>query len=850
MCKIWGDKIPPVFVCLIYRPPRIPFDNDPTFIPNLRDFCAEYSHKIIMGDFNADLLTDNADSRFLNKLFAEISLKVVKHGPTHRPPGYTDPKTWIDFICVDSNDCIMNYNNIIPCFRNRHNLIDVQISLFIPKPPRNVFQFRQFNKIRPEDINEFLTSCEWKPFHTSEYNLDLNANVKSAVDQLAPLKTVVNPKKQKQPWVGTDLEFLLNKRKATEKRYHRTKDKRLLPEIIQLSEQIELLNESSRNTFLHDRLDDTITNGKNIWRELKHLGLLPRPKSELHGFSPTDLNNQFSSVSFSNTENSQEIENVISSALDEGFKFHDVTLDDIILAVAHFKTQATGTDGITHNVIAKSLPTIAPYLVLLFNESLKIGIFPQSWKTSLLVALKKVPIPKSPSDFRPIALLCFLSKVLEKLAHDQISLFLRKNKILDPMQTGFRQFSSTETALLKLTDDIKMGISKRLVTVLLQFDFSKAFDTVSPSKLLKKLKELGFSKSSLLWIKSYLENRQFQVASKTTYSETREVNLGVPQGSVLGPLLFCLYVNDIKENLSSGSFRLLYADDLQIYIQVPPECVNEAIETLSLEARKISTWANKVSLRLNPDKTKAIYFGSSTFIDRLDKLNLPGVNVSEGVVVPFVNEVKSLGIILDNKLSWEPHVISIEKKVNRVLYTLRFIRHCTTEILRKRLVQALVTPLLDYCSVVFLDARDKLRDRIQRLSNTCIRYIFGIRKDAHITPYRRKLSWLSMDVRRFYFSNILIYKILRIHQPQYLIDFFTKHIPKETARGPSLAKELTVTDTIKGRGSLSFQLLGVKYWNSLPTNIRCLPSLSCFKKSLYKYLLINNHRFPLTEPQF
>ena len=198
------------------------------------------------------------------------------------------------------------------------------------------------------------------------------------------------------------------------------------------------------------------------------------------------LNTHFFKVSFSDSENLEDLSETIISASNDGFKLLEVTISDVVLAAKHFTSQASGTDDLPHSVIAKSLPTIGPYLVRIFNASIQEGIFPTLWKTSLLVALKKISIPTLPSDFRPIALLCFLSKVLEKLVHDQITNFLQINNLLDPMQTGFRKFSSTETALLKLTDDIRMGISKRLITILLQFDFSKAFDTVSPTKLQKK----------------------------------------------------------------------------------------------------------------------------------------------------------------------------------------------------------------------------------------------------------------------------------------------------------------------------------------------------------------------------
>ena len=549
--------------------------------------------------------------------------------------------------------------------------------------------------------------------------------------------------------------------------------------------------------------------------------------------------NYFSSVSFSSSEDPQDLSDIVESATEVGFQFHEVKLNDLILAVAHFKSKATGSDEIPHSVIAKSLPTLGPFLVQFFNQSFKEGTFPSAWKKAVLIALKKVSIPASPSDFRPIALLCFLSKVLEKLAHDQLILFLNNNKILDPLQTGFRQYSSTETALLKLTDDIRIGISNRLITVLLQFDFSKAFDTVSPSKLLKKLSRMGFSKSALRWLKSYLENRKLQVLFKSSYSQECDINLGVPQGSVLGPLLFCLYINDVKDHLSDGVFRLLYADDLQVYVQVPPESIIEALATLSSIARSITNWANKVALRLNQNKTRAIYFASSAFVDKLDKLKLSGVDMGNGVIVPFVSEVKSLGVVLDSKLSWEPQVISIEKKVNRVLYTLRFIRHCTSENLRRRLVQALIIPHLDYCSVLLLDAKTSLKERIQRLSNSGIRYIFCIRKDTHVSPYRLKLGWLSMDSRRLYFCAIIIYKILRMNQPTYLTEFFTKYTPKETARGHSQTKELVLSHVVKGRGALSLQVFGVSFWNTIPSTIRFLPSLNRFKSALFKHLALN-----------
>jgi hypothetical protein len=461
----------------------------------------------------------------------------------------------------------------------------------------------------------------------------------------------------------------------------------------------------------------------------------------------------------------------ILSTSDEGFKFSPVNLNDVVLAISHFSSQAKGVDGLPQDVIVKALPFIGDFIVRIFNSSFAMGVFPSIWKQAQLIALKKNSAPENVTDFRPIALLCFLSKVLEKIAHAQIMEYLNSNKILDPLQAGFRKHNSTQTALIKLTDDVRMAIDKKKVTLLLLFDFSKAFDTISPSKLLSKLRQLGFSRMALLWIKSYLQGRsQMVFSNKNCCSEWLETNLGVPQGSVLGPLLFSLYVNDLKDLLDSQVIKhLFYADDLQIYLHISKDKFLEGVTRLTQAARVIAEWAESSGLRLNAGKTKAIFFGSRKNVNDISSWNLPGVELQDGVIVPFSESVLSLGVTLDSKLTWKPHVDSVAKKVNKSLYSLRFIRDCTPETLRKRLAESLVQPFLDYCSVVYLDVSEEQKLRLQRLSNSCVRYVLGVRRDEHITPYRQRLEWLRTDSRRLYFEAILMYKITRLREPEYLV---------------------------------------------------------------------------------
>ena len=175
---------------------------------------------------------------------------------------------------------------------------------------------------------------------------------------------------------------------------------------------------------------------------------------------------------------------------------------------------------------------------------------------------------------------------------------------------------------------------------------------------------------------------------------------------MLGPLLFCLYINDVQDLFQNDNIRhILYADDLQVYTHVPYDELESGAAQLSAAAEAVSGWSAASGLRLNPSKTQAIFFApTSTIVNRLINLDLPGVSLEHGAIIPFAETVFSLRVVLDRTLSWKPHFDKVTSKVNRVLYSLRFFRSCTTELIRGRLVQSLIFLLLDYCSIVILDA--------------------------------------------------------------------------------------------------------------------------------------------------
>lgn len=518
-------------------------------------------------------------------------------------------------------------------------------------------------------------------------------------------------------------------------------------------------------------------------------------------------------------------------------KFSTLDTDTLADIIKEMPNKHCPLDPIPTKLLVQCLPELLPILSYIVNSSLQDGVFPQALKSALLrPTIKNIDLDSEVlSNYRPISNLAFISKVLEKCVHKQLGIYLEENHLLSKFQSGYRKFHSCETATTLIHNDILIMCDKGSNVILLLLDLSAAFDTVNHKRLLNKLQKFyNISGPVLDWFESYLKNRDFSVKIKNCVSEKSSLDIGVPQGSILGPLLFIMYTKDLEKIVASHGFVIhLYADDTQIYFTFDSVAHDDPESKISACMKDIKSWMLANFLKLNAGKTEVM-----AVRPKRSKLEIPDkMTISENEKgVEIKESVKSLGAYLDNTLSMSSHVTAVVKACNMNLRNLWFIGSKLSQKLKLQLVNSLILSRLDYCNSVLYGITKCDLSRLQKAQNSAVRFIFGnlVGRRDHISPFLQKAHFLPVRFRIEFKICLLVFKCINNIAPSYLQELLRIRDPKNNALRADDDYYLLLQPSIPSlrMSDNAFSYCGPRIWNNLPYVIRSCNALTSFKSRL------------------
>ena len=498
----------------------------------------------------------------------------------------------------------------------------------------------------------------------------------------------------------------------------------------------------------------------------------------------------------------------------------EVTKDKVLKAIKKLKiNKSPGPDGMHPRVIKEVINSIVVPLEIIFSASVNLKVVPDSWKEAKISTIYKKGNKRIASNYRPVSLTSVVCKLLETIMREHIIDHMRKNKLFSTQQYGFISGRSTSLQLLtvldKWTEALEMGHSVDCIYL----DYQKAFDIVPHLRLISKLHSYGLNDQCTDWVASFLRNRKQKVTVNGVDSEWMGVLSGIPQGSVLGPLLFVIYINDLPDSLNSEAF--LFADDTKIFKIIRSE---EDQGTLQNDLEKVAIWSDTWLLKFNVPKTKHMHFGRGVPINYELK--------NERIMT--VDHEKDVGVTIESDLSFDKHISEKVNKANRMFAMIRRSFQFLDSDTFKLLYTALVRSHLDYASSVWAPYKLKHIEKIESVQRRATKQLPGFR-DLPYSQRLKKLKLPTLSYRRLRGDLIEVYKMFEVYDKEVgqFLKLWADMAPRTGNRGhPRKLYPQHANSQVRRN---SFAIRVVKEWNGLPTNVVEAPSLDSFKNRLDKH---------------
>jgi hypothetical protein len=680
------------FLCgVCYRPPNQSAEELAEFFGCLQDSLdlifstSQFSAVFILGDFNAhynfkETLTSNTDVGVILYNFLECNnLSQLIEEPTRIS---LHGETILDLIVTDSPGFFISSGTLSPPANCDHNIVFANLHVLTRKTKAYKRSVRNYNNVDVAGLNTALNVVNWdSAFNGHNETIDCIYDkwinlFNSIVDVYIPIKHVTIRPKDK-PWMNGSIRTAIRKRDRLLSVYSKHKNTiRWERYRIQRNLVVSLIRQAKCDYFskVNSDLGNHAISSKKWWKLSKSLlsnkfhspvpdlivngNTISEPKDKAEAF------NQFfvSQSCLINDDHAVvpllgvSMDTLSTIVIDELEVFNILNNLDV--------SKACGFDNISNKILKLCAATIFKPFTRLINTSLSLGQYPTCWKMGNVIPLFKKNNRQCRSNYRPISLLVSLSKICEKVVFVRLYNFLDNKGYFYRFQSGFRSGDSTVMQLSYIVDKIYKALEKGREVRAVFLDISKAFDRVWHRGLLAKLKSLGVNGPMLIWFESYLSDRKQRVVIDGECSDWQNIQAGVPQGSVLGPLLFLIYINDIVNNISTECF--LFADDSLLLDEV--ESPVDSARKLNCDLSSISTWADRWLVTMNAEKTESMIFSA-----KKDKPFHPSLYLSN-VLIKEVFQHEHLGVTLTFNLSWRSHILKIHQKASKRLNMLKPMR--------------------------------------------------------------------------------------------------------------------------------------------------------------------------------
>ncbi len=752
----------PATICCFYLPPHESLDTNtiqtilnklPTPVILVGDFNA---HNTLWGSWHI-----NQRGRVLEDIIEQYDLTILNTEPTHYNCSY---RTWSTLDLVITSPCI---SNTVQTYHHSDmagsDHVPILVSGFLPQTnvsltPSDVLNYKK------TDWKAFLAHQNQNPLSLTEGNdtCDATQYLSNKLVHLASICTPPNkpPRRKLVPWWNTECAEALHNRRRALKTLKRnpTLENHINFSRLQAKARFTFKQAKRKSWQNYTSSITSRTPPSEVWNKIRaiekkksfHLPSSILADDTLH----TDLQvvanlfaDQFASVSAQPSSKPPGCITYFNITEASTVDYNQtITFMELKSAIQVTKPAAVGTDKI-HIHMLKHASSDTLHLVLqLFNQLWDNGLFPQTWRTAIVLPLLKPN--KNPSlvdSYRPISLTSVLCKIFEKIVQARLQYLLQSRNLLTPVQHGFRPFRSTTDNLVFLQHQIHQAFAHQNHLLAIFFDFTKAFDTVRRDSIITQLLQWNIRGKMTTFIQNFLHERYFYVRIGDTHSRIHSLNTGVPQGSVLSPVLFNIAVNAVIAELQSPVQGMLFADDLTVFVT----CKNTDTGTLVLQhaVNRLSAWSSTRGLVFSPTKTKAVHFCRLRNCEH--QLNI----ALNGHQLPCESKVPYLGLIYDNKLRWKFHISSIKAKCNARLNLLRKLSHTTygadTQSLL-RLYYALIQSVCNYGYPAYSSAATTALQSLNSIHNSALRLATGAFRSTPTTSLFYEAAVLPQDLHQHY----------------------------------------------------------------------------------------------------